>query len=53
MNPKGLAFGNNVFGQLGLGDRTNRNEPRKINNIKAKSVSCGANHTVLITGISK
>ncbi len=57
MNPKGLAFGNNKKGQLGLGDNVDRNEPInrkspiKINDIKAKYVSCGENHTVLITGI--
>ncbi len=43
-----LSFGNNYSGQLGLGDNVNMNEPTKINNIKAKSVSCGGNHIVLI-----
>ncbi len=53
MNNNVLSFGNNSFGQLGLGDYINRNVPTKINGIKAKSVSCGKNHTVLITGYSK
>ena len=54
MNNNVLSFGGNIIvGRLGLGDNVkNRNIPTKINDIKAKSVSCGVNHTVLITGIS-
>ena len=51
MNNNVWAFGYNKFGQLGLSNNgygTNRNELTKINGIKAKYVSCGANHTVLI-----
>ena len=48
MNNNVWAFGYNTFGQLGLGDNTNRNVPTKINGIKAKYVSCGENHTLLI-----
>ncbi len=51
MNNNVWSFGSNHEGQLGLGDNgygTNRNIPTKINNIKAKFVSCGENHTVLI-----
>ncbi len=48
MNNDVWAFGNNIFGKLGLGDNTNRNVPTKINGINAKYVSCGHSHTVLI-----
>ncbi len=60
VNPKGLAFDHNTDVQLGLDDYINRNaktlppgypwkeELTKINGIKAKYVSCGNNHTVLI-----
>src|SRR5437016_471272 len=49
-----FAFENNCYGQLGLGDNQDRNilgngssafVPR---NMKAKTVSCGENHTVII-----
>ncbi len=46
-----LSFGNNTYGQLGLGlelgDNVNRNVPTQIHNIKAQSVSAGG-HTVMI-----
>ncbi len=48
MNPKGLAFGYNNKGQLGLGNYQNRNVPTKINSIKVKFVLCCKLHTVLI-----
>ena len=40
--------GGNMCGQLGLGDTNNRDITTKIPNMKAKSVSCGNNHTILI-----
>ncbi len=43
MNPKGLAFGFNYYGQLGLEDYTKKYIPTKLNDIKAKYVSCGQN----------
>nr|QBK86490.1 MAG: regulator of chromosome condensation protein [Marseillevirus LCMAC102] len=42
------VFGNNVFGQLGLGDKVNRLTPIKIPDLKAKFVACGGNHTAVI-----
>ena len=46
------SFGDNEEGQLGLGDNISKNKPTNINDIKAKSISCGGQHTILITGIS-
>jgi len=50
---KGLyAFGNNLFGQLGLKDKylTYVFNITKINiNLKIKNISCGDEHTVLLT----
>ena len=46
------AFGNNKFGQLGLGDTTHRNVPTLVialADLKVKVVSCGLLHTVIIT----
>ena len=53
MNNDIWIFGNNYRGQLGLGDRKNRNIPTKIrslseNSIYAKYVSCNSYHTALI-----
>ena len=42
------ASGINVNGQLGLGDGINRNKFTQIPNIKAKQVSAGDDHTILI-----
>lgn len=43
-----FAFGNNKFGQLGLGDNENRNTPEKISKFKATDVACGWHHTMFI-----
>jgi alpha-tubulin suppressor-like RCC1 family protein len=42
------AFGQNIFGQLGLGDDQNRNRPTLISNIKAQAVFCGGFHTMIM-----
>jgi hypothetical protein len=42
------GFGENYYGQLGLGDQNNRNAPVQIPNIKAKSVACESQHSILI-----
>src|SRR5690606_21823834 len=42
------AFGMNDFGRLGPGDRQNRYIPTRIPNLKAKFVSAGGFHTILI-----
>jgi len=42
------CFGNNEDGQLGLGDDVDRFIPTLLPNIKAKQVSAGESHTVLI-----
>ncbi len=46
------SFGNNVAGQLGLGDNTRRNVPELVNvpdGLKVKAISCGHLHTAIIT----
>lgn len=43
-----LALGNNVCGQLGLGDNTNRQTLTKIHDIKGKFISCGPYNTAII-----
>ena len=46
------SFGDNGYGQLGLGDNTPMNIPilvAALNDLKVKVVSCGNNHTVIIT----
>ena len=48
MNNEIWVFGDNFYGQLGLGDNTERNKPTKISGIFAKFVSCGDNYTVII-----
>lgn len=42
------SFGDNGSGQLGLGDKQDKNSPTQVQGIKAKSVSCGGAHTMLI-----
>jgi alpha-tubulin suppressor-like RCC1 family protein len=42
------SFGSNTYGQLGFGDFQNRHIPTQIPNTKAKQVSVGKEHTVLI-----
>jgi alpha-tubulin suppressor-like RCC1 family protein len=48
-----LAFGNNVYGQLGLGNTEKINIPTVIQNLKALSVSCGTQHTMMILKSNK
>ena len=46
------SFGKNDTGQLGLGDRNNRDTPRLVNvpgGLGVKAVSCGGQHTAIIT----
>ena len=42
------VMGNNQYGQLGLDDTNNRLSPTLLPNIKARQVSAGGNHTVMI-----
>ena len=42
------SVGDNIYGQLCLSDRDNRNVPEKIEFPEARSVSCGAFHTLLL-----
>jgi alpha-tubulin suppressor-like RCC1 family protein len=52
------AFGDNNYGQLGLGDQQNRSVPTQLmrmvprrqgyHEVKAKAIACGRQHTVLI-----
>jgi alpha-tubulin suppressor-like RCC1 family protein len=46
-----FTFGANGYGQLGIGHNTNRNTPQKVTffNSNVASVSCGANHTAVVT----
>ena len=47
------SFGENDFGQLGTGNKTDSNVPQKILNIPpVHSVSCGYSHTLMITNDS-
>jgi len=51
MNGDVWSFGNNYYGQLGLGDHgngTNRNKPTQIPDVKATQISCGEYHSILI-----
>lgn len=46
------SFGNNAFGQLGVGDRVQRNSPSRIsilNDRKIVDISCGEEHSVILT----
>ena len=46
------VWGNNNYGQLGIGDNNNRNIPTLLNlpnNEKPLSISCGYNHTICLT----
>jgi alpha-tubulin suppressor-like RCC1 family protein len=45
------VFGNNVYGQLGLGHTRDENSPQTLNlgeNVKIKNVACGYSHTVVV-----
>ena len=45
-----LILGDNSYGQLGTGNKTNFNVPQKLQNIPpVVSVDCGADHTLMIT----
>jgi alpha-tubulin suppressor-like RCC1 family protein len=43
------VFGYNQYGQLGVGDRTNKLIPTKIPNFKAKYIALGELHTVALS----
>jgi alpha-tubulin suppressor-like RCC1 family protein len=43
-----LDFGDNKSGQLGLGDNQDKNIPTQIPDFKAKQISAGSSHTVVI-----
>jgi len=45
---KVFAFGDNGYGQLGLGDTLHRDMPTQLQDFKAKTVVCGGLHTILI-----
>lgn len=47
------GFGNE--GQLGHGDKSDQQLPRKINNLKDKvvAISCGGGHTAMVTNTNK
>ena len=49
------TFGDNTYGQLGVGTKIVKyNTPQKVQDIpKIKSVSCGGQHTLIITNDSK
>ena len=42
------TFGWNIYGKLGLGDNIDKSMLTQIPNLKAKEVSAGGNHTVII-----
>jgi alpha-tubulin suppressor-like RCC1 family protein len=46
-----FTFGNNQFGQLGLGDNSARNTPQRVEffNSNVASVSCGNGYTAVVT----
>ncbi len=47
------AWGKNDHGQLGLGDRTDRNLPAQVRSLRSQDVrrvTCGQDHTVCLTG---
>ena len=43
------TWGYNGYGQLGVGDKTNRYKPTKINIENVVDISAGYNHTLLVT----
>lgn len=40
--------GNNIYGQLGLGDNVYRTDYEKIDFVNPKQISCGDNHTLVL-----
>jgi alpha-tubulin suppressor-like RCC1 family protein len=48
LNNKAWTCGRNTEGQLGLGDKKNRNILTQLEELTIKSVSCGAAHTMMI-----
>ena len=43
------TFGDNSFGQLGLGDTANRQTPAQVSGVaNARSVACGSGHTAVL-----
>jgi alpha-tubulin suppressor-like RCC1 family protein len=48
------SFGDNSYGQLGLGNTDEQSTPQLISSLqneKIKNVVCGAHHTIITTGI--
>src|SRR5699024_1338403 len=51
-NGEAFAWGNNSFGQLGIGNSTHSTVPVQVKVPKGlviKSIACGMNHTLLLT----
>lgn len=46
---KAYSWGYNIDGQLGLGDYKHRNFPHKLPIENVKSISCGLDHTIILT----
>ena len=55
IDTKIYVWGDNQYGQLGLGHDNDQNSPQELlfPNIKIESVSCGFNHTMVLTTIGK
>jgi alpha-tubulin suppressor-like RCC1 family protein len=54
LDTKLFAFGDNQFGQLGLGNNTSQNSPKEVkffNKLKINNISCGMDHTLVWAGI--
>ena len=43
------VWGNNTYGQLGLGHNQNQNSPQKLNFPNIKKIICGYYHTIALT----
>ena len=43
-----FVFGSNEYGKLGLGDKTNRNYPIRLEGAVWSEISAGSNHTLLV-----
>ena len=43
------SFGDNQYGQLGLGNEVDKNIPTKIPNIKAKTISAKTYHSFILS----